>query len=558
MTYDAKRGVVRVRPSGGSKKSEDGCIQSQPGVEGTRERQARVRAREPDFFPMTEGRMRTVCGWFACALLLAGCGSNDGRAESGLGGGGPVDPPKPPEGQPTPPGPTTPPAPSPMPGQGKAFVRVVHASPDAPAVDVYVKGVANPILKALTYGDATKYLEVDEGMYDFELRASPSTAKDPVAYSTGTIQIRQGTKNTAIAAGLLASNDAQSKFRVVALADGNNVVSPGKSLVRIVHAGSDAPSVGIDVGNDNPAAPEISNLDRFADIDGVQLPSGASLQIGIGAGGKRVTAFTTPKLPDGGEILVIATGLLGKLPREKNGFALLAVGEGGAIGFIKQNPYVYALHAGVDAPAVDAYAGTTRAIANLSFGQLAGPLQVPAGDLKLRIFGANANPSGTAVAEPFFDDLQAGERYLAIATGYLTPPANGQPFQVLAFAEGFDLADAQKNRSRVVHASPNAPAVDVGPYDGTAASITPAAANIMFGKASAAEGLSLPPQNLLIGVSPAGANNTVVARFTLPTPAGARSFVVAAGALGHSTRPFRLALVDTSKNPWAVSHVFSH
>jgi hypothetical protein len=178
--------------------------------------------------------------------------------------------------------------------------------------------------------------------------------------------------------------------------------------------------------------------------------------------------------------------------------------------------------------------------------------------LKLRIFGANADPKGTPVAEPMFDDLQAGERYLSIATGYLAPPAGGQPFQVLAFAESFDLADAQNSRARVVHASPNAPAVDVGPYNATSATITPAISNLAFGKASAGEGASLPPQSLLVGVTPAGSEDNVVARFTLPTPAGARSFVVAAGVLGHSTRPFRLAIVDTSKAPWKVSHVFAH
>ncbi len=439
---------------------------------------------------------------------------------------------------------------------GKAEVRVVHGSPDAPAVDVWVKGLAQPVITGLSYGDASRYLEVDEGSYDFELRASPSKASDAVAYSIGMITLKSQTRSTAIAAGLLGSSSADSKFRVLALADSTTAVPTGKARVRVVHASPDAPTVGVDVGDDNVAAPEIAGLARVADVAGVQLPANNALQIGIGASGKRVTAFTTPRLPDGGDLTVIATGLLGRLPREKDGFSLLAISSAGAIGFIKQNPIVYALHASPDAPAIDAYAGSARAIDNLPFGQLAGPLQVQPGDLTIKVFGAGAAPSGKPVAEPTLTDLRPGERYLSIATGFLSPPAGAKPFQVLAFAESFALDDTKNARARVVHASPNAPAVDAGPVAG--GGITPAVANLAFGKSTQDAGLSLPGPNLLLGVTPADQSNNILARFTLPTLAPSRSFVVAAGVLGHSTRPFRLAVVDTTPSPWAISHVFAH
>jgi hypothetical protein len=493
--------------------------------------------------------MKNVCGWFLGALVLAGCtitaedprpapSSGTRSEDDGMGGG--------PSGG----GGATPNT------SGKARVRVIHASPDAPAVDVYVKGIPTPVISALSYGNATKYLEIDPGSYEFELRAAPSKPSDPVAYATGPLAVAPGSKTSAIAAGLLGSTDAASKFRVLALADADRTVAKGKTFVRIVHASADAPSVGIDVGDDDPAAPEIADLARFDDVDGVLLPAGAPLQIGVGAGGKRVTAFTTPKLPDGDDVTVIATGLLGKLPRDKGGFSLLAVAESGAIGFIRQNPLVYAVHGGVDAPAVDVYTGTDRVIQNLSFGQLAGPLQVPPGDLNLRVFAAGANPLGAPAAEPTLGNLQGGERYLAIATGYLAPPAGAKAFQVLSFAEGFALDDAQNTRARAVHACPNAPAVDIGPFANGA--ITPAIANLPFGSGTDRAGLPLPAPQVLLGVAPADADDGVLARFTTPTPAGARSFVVALGALGHSTRPLRLALVETSASPWRISHVFAH
>src|SRR5690242_18147565 len=70
------------------------------------------------------------------------------------------------------------------PKSGMAMVRVVHASSDAPAVDVYAKGVG-PLFQGLRYGDTSEYLEVPAGAYDIELRVSPSKESDPAVYSTG-------------------------------------------------------------------------------------------------------------------------------------------------------------------------------------------------------------------------------------------------------------------------------------------------------------------------------------------------------------------------------------
>ena len=41
-------------------------------------------------------------------------------------------------------------------------LRVVHASPDAPAVDVYAKGVTTPLFTNVKYGQATGYIDVAE------------------------------------------------------------------------------------------------------------------------------------------------------------------------------------------------------------------------------------------------------------------------------------------------------------------------------------------------------------------------------------------------------------
>jgi hypothetical protein len=437
-------------------------------------------------------------------------------------------------------------------------VRVVHASPDAPAVDVYVRGLSSPVLRGLAYGDTSSTLRFVDGTYTIDLRAAPSTSRDPIAYSTGPLSVGGGKRITAIAAGLLASSDPASAFRVLPLVEGFANPGTGNAAVRVVHASPDAPTVGIDIGNDDPSSPEVPALARFADTGGagIALPSGAALQIGIDGGGQRVTAFTTPELPAGGDLFVIATGLLADLPREAAGFDLLAVGPDGTIGFIKQNPVVYALHASPDAPAVDVFAGSSKIVTDLSFGQLSAPVQVPPGTYELEFFGASSAtaPTGTPAAKKSINGLEAGERYLSIATGFLAPQGEERGFELFTRPEEFDLGDADGARVRAIHASPDAPAVDIGLAAGTTLSAV-VFKDISFNQSSPVAGKSVPAAALDLGVAPTGSTSTV-ATFDVTTTAGSRAFVVAAGALDPSRgQGFRLIAVETNATPWVAASV---
>jgi hypothetical protein len=440
------------------------------------------------------------------------------------------------------------------PGQvdsSSARVRVVHASPDAPAVDIYAEGSASPLIQALAYGGSSPYLELSPGEYTLLIRAAGAAADSPPVYSTGPVQLGAGAEVTAIAAGLLGGT-GDTGFRVLLQQEQFTAPAAGKAVVRVVHASADAPTVAIDVGDDGSA--ELEGLARFADTgaSGVELPAGAALQIAIWAGqpAQRVTAFTTPALPDGAELFVIATGLLAQLPRESTAFSLLAVGPSGSIGFIQQNPTVYALHASVDAPAVDIYAGGTRLVQDLAFGELSQPVQVPPGayELAFRAAGSMGDPAAT-VATPA---LTAGQRYLAVATGLLH--GTGPAFQLVAVADSLAV-DPGSARLGVVHASPDAPAVDIGTVSGTQLDAPALVANLAFGESSMADGLSVPAADLGIGVAAAG-SATPVARFAVTTAPGLRAIAVAAGALaGGALPPFRLFLVVTSSWPWSLLEV---
>lgn len=437
---------------------------------------------------------------------------------------------------------------------GGAQVRVVHASPDAPAVDVYVKGQAEPVVKGLHYTQTSAYLTVPAGTYELEIRASPSTSADPVAFATGAIALTDGEKLSAVAAGLLGSAADAARFRVLGIEEGFGIAAADSALVRVVHASPDAPSVGIDLHDDNAAAPEVSNIDRFGSsaAEGILLSAGQALQLGITAGGQKVTAFTTPSLPAGGQLLVIATGLVGKKASAADGFGLLAVGPEGTIGLIRQNPRVYALHAGADAPAVDLFVGPTE-LASLSFGQLSAPVQVPPGSYDVDFFPAapgTARPAGAPAVTAATGALEAGNDVLAVATGLL----GAGSFRLVAANEAF-AADTQA-RLRVIHAAADAPAVDVGVLNAEHVVNPVLFSNVTFGNATAPDGLGAGAGTLALGVTPTGQGASVVAAFHVPVVATTRAFAVAAGTLATAgAQPFQLLAVSTETSPWQVTAI---
>ncbi len=120
----------------------------------------------------------------------------------------------------------------------------------------------------------------------------------------------------------------------------------------------------------------------------------------------------------------------------------------------------------------------------------------------------------------------------------------------MAFAENLDLTDATKTYFDVVHASPDAPAVDVGPVTGGAIAQPALLPNLAFGKDVVTPGLA--PATLSLGVAAhtSPATTAPIETFGVTTTAGGRAFVVAAGSLGGvNGHPFELIAIDTSKSP---------
>ena len=95
---------------------------------------------------------------------------------------------------------------------GKARVRVIHASPDAPAVDVAVQGGA-VIVPNLSYPNATGYLELNAATYPLEIRPAGQAA---AVFKFSTPALQAGKVYTVFAIGRLGTT---GEFTVLPVVD---------------------------------------------------------------------------------------------------------------------------------------------------------------------------------------------------------------------------------------------------------------------------------------------------------------------------------------------------
>lgn len=181
-------------------------------------------------------------------------------------------------------------------------VRVVHASPDAPAVDVWVDG-------AVAFEDApfqgiTPYATLTEGMHNFQV--VPAGATEPVVIEAD-LDLQMDQDYTIVAVGRLEN------IEPLVLADNNALPEDGKAHVRFVHASPNAPEVDIAVANDGPVL--FGNIE-FKEV-GDYLPVDAgTYDLEARLAGTNDVALSVPDvaLEDGKVYTIFAMGLVGEEP----------------------------------------------------------------------------------------------------------------------------------------------------------------------------------------------------------------------------------------------------
>lgn len=180
----------------------------------------------------------------------------------------------------------------------QANVMVVHASPDAPGVDLYVDDtkVNNA---ALEYPNNTGYLEVDAGERNFKVTAAGAGLANPVIDADVTLE--DDMNYTIFAADELGS------IMPVVLMDDLTPPASGQAHVRFVHLSPDAPNVDVVV----QGGPELFTDVEFTEGTDFSPVAAGTYTVEVQPVGTDVAAVTATLDLEAGKIYtVFARGFL--------------------------------------------------------------------------------------------------------------------------------------------------------------------------------------------------------------------------------------------------------
>ena len=321
-----------------------------------------------------------------------------------------------------------------------ADLRVVHASADAPAVDVTANDGDTPAITNLAFPDTTNYLNLPAGDYNFKV--TPNAASEPVVIDAD-LALANGAAYTLLAVGALAD------IEPLVLTDDNRSVAT-EAKVRLVHGSTLAGNVDIYVLPEGTPigtnAPAFADVPFKADTGYVSLAAGAYDVIITPAGMPETQAImTTLDLEAGGVYTAVA----------RDGAGLTTPLDVIALdGLAPMQAMVRVFHASADAPMVNLWVDGAVAVEELDYQESTGYLALDEGTYEIAVEGII--PGGNAVViGPANLDFMTDMNYDVIAVNTV---ADIEP---LVLEDDGKLMDGSKVRVRVAHLAAAAPEVKV-------------------------------------------------------------------------------------------------
>lgn len=379
----------------------------------------------------------------ASFLVLAACDSNDD------------DPP-----------PITPPVPS-------TTVQILHASPDAPPVDILVDG--DEALTGVDFKQSSGWLSLGSGTYSVEVQGILPGGNATVI-GPADLTFDGDTINTVV-----ALNDVQN-IEPLVLTQPRTPVSAGAARVWVLHAARNVQDLvmgPVDVyvtapGADLTAEAPLGsfNFKETLPADGpAELPAGDyQIRVGVGTPGDAnfLLAFDsgTVTLPDGADLVIAAVPntALGASP-----VSLVLLDSSGA-GEIRSDGSPAALrvvHASNNTPAVDVFADGAALIEGLEFPDFAptdGFAEVPAGTYSVAVAPAGAGVEAAAIG-PADLEFAAGTTTNVIAVGRLGGTEGTIEELTVTLADDDPRPIPLFAKVRIIHASVTAASLDPDTVD---------------------------------------------------------------------------------------------
>ncbi|WP_354623602.1 DUF4397 domain-containing protein [Psychromonas sp. MME2] len=350
--------------------------------------------------------------------------------------------------------------------QSTTSLRVYHASPDAPLVNVWLDG--KPALTGVDYQQSSGALFVSEGVHSVQIDAILPDGSTLTVLPETTLDLMADSEYNVIALGkaaLIGTGDEKAFApKIVA----REQLSPSGARVQAIHAAPDAPMVDIFITayNDDltDAIPFADNVEYLAATEAVEVPAG-DYQIRItDANDPSVIYFDSGmvSVPAGGDWVAVATTNTGAGSSPVS----LLVDTGDAslvVNDINNGADIRVVHAISDAPDVDVWVNGTAPtmespLYDLGFKAFTDYIAVAAGDYTFNVAVNGSDPVAVVDALTLNATLSAGNNYTAVAIGNLADGAENEQLYVL---EDNTRRIATAAKLRAFHASTLAGNVDI-------------------------------------------------------------------------------------------------
>ena len=378
---------------------------------------------------------------------------------------------------------TAPPPPPPPPVE-QAQLRVIHASADAPAVNILVNGAVVEGLAGVDYRVGSGFLALDEATY--------SVAVDGILPDTSTVQVLDlgdlalegNTEYTVVAHGVVAADDDSSNDLAAAIiSNPETELGAGNIRLQVLHAAPNAPTVDLHVtGAEDELGSALATL-AYGDVTGqVEVPAGVyrvRLVLPEGSDGAGAVAFDVvlPDLAAGADLFVTAVPKTGVMASPVK----LLVNDGvSTSSFIddRTTAEVRVIHTAADVPNVDIFVddGKVDALSNAPFNGVTGYVALPEGEYTV---DARLTDDNTVTGISASLSVLNNTKYTVHAVGTLAADDDAAlEYYVL---EDTVRAVATETKIRLTHAHPSVGNVDIYvTADGNIADVEPAFADVPY------------------------------------------------------------------------------
>ncbi len=414
-------------------------------------------------------------------------------------------------------------------------LRIIHAAPDAPEVNVFAGSTVLAGLENVDYQVSSPTIRTDAATYAVRVEAIvPGGNIDVISASL--------TLDAETLYNVFAIDTVADEVEALIVSNPITDVTSGNARVQVVHAAPNAPTVDIYVTapmDDIDAAQPLATA-SFKDFTGQVEVAAGDYRIRITPAGSKDVVYDsgTINLPDGADLVVAATQ---NVNAGDSPVTLLAIDDSGSTKIFDANTgaELRVVHAIADAPPVDVIANDAITLFDgPGFLQFSDYLNVAADTYSIDV-AADADNSIIPI-ENVDVTLETGMFYTAIANNLLATPE-------LDLLVDMPRAVATEAQVRIFHASQAAGDVDIYVTpDGMIDNVEPTFAAVSYetGELSETGYVSLAEGSYFVTVTGAGSKTAAIETGELMLEAGKIYTAIAVDGNSPNEAPQLITLDD--------------